>query len=155
MMDVTVERMGEMQVVGMVRRFALDGAFAKVPGFWDEYHQKGLDKTLCGYLGLCFDETEKDFAYLIGAFRKEGQPVPEGFEVHTVAPHLWAKFRAVGPLPGAIQKVNRQIFTEWLPGNPEYEPAEGINLEVYSEGDMTGAEYESEIWLPVRRRGDQ
>lgn len=155
MMDVTVERMGEMQVVGMVRRFGTDEATGLIPGFWEEYRQKGLHQKVCGYLGVCFDETGSDFAYLIGAFRKEGEPVPEGFEAHTVAPHLWAKFRAVGPIPDAVQKVTKQIFTEWLPGNPEYEPAEDLSMEVYSEGDVASADYEAEIWLPVRRRGEK
>ncbi|MPN43257.1 hypothetical protein SDC9_190816 [bioreactor metagenome] len=109
---------------------------------------------MCGYLGVCFDETEADFAYLIGAFAKEGEPVPEGFEAHTIAPHTWVKFRAVGPIPGSIQKVNRQIYTEWLPGNLEYELADGVNIEMYSEGDVAAADYLSEIWLPVRRKAE-
>ncbi|NLC92239.1 MAG: GyrI-like domain-containing protein, partial [Treponema sp.] len=33
----------------------------------------------------------------------------------------WAKFRCVGPLPGAIQAVNTEVFKTWLPGNPDYE----------------------------------
>jgi AraC family transcriptional regulator len=58
----------------------------------------------------------------------------------------------VGPIPEAIQKVNRQIFTEWLPNNTEYDLAEGVNIEIYTEGDMSLPDYESEIWLPVRRK---
>lgn len=153
-MDYTVESMGEMKIVGKVRRFGMDEAFGLIPRFWDEYHKQGLDKTVCGYLGVCFDETASDFAYLIGAFAKEGEPVPEGFAQHTVAPHTWVKFRAVGPIPTAIQKVNRQIYTEWLPGNLEYELADGVNIEMYSEGDGAAADYVAEIWLPVRRKAE-
>lgn len=154
-MDFTVESMGELQVVGKVRRFGTEEATGLIPGFWDEYSQKGLHRKVCGYLGVCFDETGKDFAYMIGAFRREGEPVPEGFETHTIAPHTWAKFRAAGPIPDAVQKVTKQIFTEWLPGNPEYEPAEDLSMEVYSEGDVNAADYLTEIWLPVRRRAEK
>ncbi len=78
--------------------------------------------------------------------------LPEGFTRRVVAPHLWAKFRSVGPIPGALQKLNRQIFTEWLPNNVEYEPAAGMNIEMYTEGDMDAADYVSEIWIPVKRK---
>jgi AraC family transcriptional regulator len=30
--------------------------------------------------------------------------------------------------------------------------AEGINIEMYTMGDMTSADYESEIWLPVKKK---
>jgi AraC family transcriptional regulator len=152
-MDYAVEPMGELRIIGKVRRFALDGAFGLIPGYWDEYHQQGLDSKVCGYLGVCFDETDKDFAYMIGAFQTPEMQVPEGFEVHTLAAGTWAKFRAVGALPDSIQKLNRQIFTEWLPGNTEYELVGSVNVEMYSEGDMDAADYVSEIWLPVRRMG--
>lgn len=154
-MDYTVESMGELTVLGKVRRFALDTAFAQIPGYWDEYREQGLHSKVCGYLGVCFDETATDFAYLIGSFCEAGAEAPQGFEKHTLTPHTWAKFRAVGAIPASIQKVNRQIFTEWLPGNAEYEIADTLNIEMYTEGDMTAADYVSEIWLPVRRKADK
>ena len=70
----------------------------------------------------------------------------------TIPAFTWAKFRSVGPMPDAIQKVNRQIFTEWLPNNNEYDMAGGVNIEMYTQGDMQAADYESEIWIPVRAK---
>ncbi len=151
-MDYTVENMGEMTVLGKVQRFSLDTAFEQIPGYWDAYCAQGLHETVCGYLGVCFDETATDFAYMIGGFYEAGTAVPPGFETRAFAPHTWAKFRAVGALPAAIQKVNRQIFTEWLPGNAEYELADTLNIEMYTKGDMAAADYVSEVWLPVRRK---
>lgn len=63
-----------------------------------------------------------------------------------------AKFRCVGPLPGALQVVNTQIFNEWLPGNNEYEIATDMNIEWYSCGDNRSQDYESCIWIPVKRK---
>ena len=64
----------------------------------------------------------------------------------------WAKFECIGPVPGAIQSMNTQIFKEWLPSNPDYEIAKGINIEFYSNGDPSSADYLSEIWIPVKKK---
>jgi AraC family transcriptional regulator len=48
--------------------------------------------------------------------------------------------------------MNRRIYGEWIPGNVEYEIADSINIEVYTEGDTSAADYHSEIWLPVRKK---
>lgn len=56
-------------------------------------------------------------------------------------------------MPGTLQSVNTKIFNEWLPGNEEYEIAMGANIEWYSaEGNTSDADYESAIWLPVKRK---
>ena len=81
-------------------------------------------------MGVCLDEDDSpEFEYLIGSFCEPDAATPAGFDRCEIAPHTWAKFRAVGPIPTAIQKVNRQIFTDWLPNNPEFELAEGVNIE--------------------------
>ena len=64
----------------------------------------------------------------------------------------WAKFRCVGPMPGALQTVNTKVFKEWLPGNPTYRIAMGLNLEWYEKGDTSAADYESGIWIPVKKK---
>ena len=55
-------------------------------------------------------------------------------------------------MPGAIQNVTRQIYSEWLPTNGVYEAAQNIEIEMYSEGDITAPDYESEIWIPVKKK---
>ena len=65
---------------------------------------------------------------------------------------LWAKFSCKGPLPESLQSINTKIFSEWLPGNSEYEIAMGANIEWYSKGDMAELDYESEIWIPVKQK---
>ena len=55
-------------------------------------------------------------------------------------------------MPEALQKINTKIFQEWLPGNEEYEIAMGANIEWYSKGDTTDVDYESAIWLPIKRK---
>lgn len=52
---------------------------------------------------------------------------------------------------GALQSVNTRIFKEWLPENPDYKIAMGVNIEWYSMGDLSAPDYESAIWIPVVR----
>ena len=78
--------------------------------------------------------------------------MPEGMTLYEFPDMEWAKFRCVGPLPGALQAVNTKIFKEWLPGNPDYEIAVGANIEWYSMADGSSSDYESGIWIPVRHK---
>ncbi len=153
-MNFSIENVGELTIIGMERRFHMDTCFAEIPKFWDEFYKKGYHKVNPGWLGVCFDDNEPsgEFSYLIASFHEKDDPVPEGFVKRAIAPHMWAKFRAIGAMPGALQKVNRQIFSEWLPNNPEYDIAEGMNMEIYTEGDNTKDDYVSEIWLPVKTK---
>ena len=80
----------------------------------------------------------------------KGGPVPLGLTTVHIPAAQWAKFRCVGPLPGSLQSVNTKVFSEWLPGNPDYEPSMELNLEWYSLDDSTSPDYESGIWLPVK-----
>lgn len=63
------------------------------------------------------------------------------------------EFRCYGPMPDALQSVNRSIWNEWLPGNREYELAGQFNIEWYSPvGKTSDADYQSAIWVPVVRK---
>lgn len=151
-MDYSVEQLDEMTIVCKEKRFRYDTAFQEIPKFWDAYNEHD-DKKVPEYLGVCIEDGAKDdFIYAAASFWGEGQPVPDGYVKRTIPPHTWVKFRAVGALPEALQRVNRQIFGEWLPNNAEYEMAEGINIEMYTMDDMSSADYESEIWLPVKKK---
>lgn len=151
-MDYSLENLGEQTVLGMVRTFRADDAHAEIPKFWNEYSAGDNALKVPGMVGLCFDDSGTEFRYLIGSFCEANADVPTGFEKHSIGAHLWARFRAIGPIPTSIQQVTRQAFTEWLPNNPEYDLAEGLNLEVYSVGNIQAADYESEVWLPVQAK---
>ncbi|WP_010239206.1 GyrI-like domain-containing protein [Clostridium arbusti] len=92
-----------------------------------------------------------DAVYMI-AGTYNGSSVPEGMKIFEISALEWAKFKCTGPLPGSLQSVNTQIFKAWLPGNPDYEIATGMNIEWYSNGDCSSSDYESEIWIPVKKK---
>lgn len=106
-----------------------------------------------GEYGVCLDDIGGGrLRYLIAGRYDDGTEVPEGLTAHEFPAMMWAKFRCLGPLPGALQSVNTKIFGEWLPGNGKYEIATGASIEYYMPGDMTAADYECFIWIPVRER---
>lgn len=169
-MDFTVEKMDGFQAIGFSREFPFEDSYQTLPRFWDEMNQayfvpfgegrepkteveKALIQNAVGELGICIEEAsaEGKFRYMIAGFYRGGE-VPKGMTLYEVPAMEWAKFRCVGPMPGALQAVNTRIFDEWLPGNAEYEVAMGCDVEWYSCGDMSAADYESEIWIPVKRR---
>lgn len=170
--DYVVDKLDGFKVIGFERICKAENSFSELPGFWNEvqnkyFHtsqgsdckQSAVEKVVTdcnvGEYAVCFDDEEqKNCCYLI-AGRYHGQEIPEGMKVYDVPEQEWAKFRCVGPVPGAMQAIYRKIFEEWLPGNPEYEIAAGCDIEWYSKGNNWEPDYESEIWIPVKRRGGQ
>lgn len=170
-MDFTVEKLEGLQLIGAEREFSPETSYREIPQFWDEFTgahcaplwagkkpETALEKAVCecgiGEFGVCVDDCASPgrFRYLI-AGRYDGREVPEGLTVLSLPAMEWAKFRCSGPMPESLQSVNTKIFQEWLPGNPEFEIAYGANIEWYSmEKETSAPDYESEIWLPVRRR---
>lgn len=169
-MDYTVEKAGAFQIIGFEREFSFDSSYENIPMFWREFQGKYMTtstladsgeeecrQAVCaceiGEFGVCIDDVgEKGkFRYMI-AGTYQGGAVPKGMTVFDIPEMEWAKFRCTGPMPEALQAVNTQIFQEWLPGNPEYEVAMGINIEKYAKGDCKNPCYESEIWIPVKRK---
>lgn len=165
MMDYVVEKMKAFKVIGFKKGFTTDSGYENIPRFWGEFtalycqgkgnkaEQKIVEDCMVGEYGICIgDPTDgARFDYMIAGKYQNGD-VPEGMEVYEIPELEWVKFRCVGPLPGALQTVNTEIFREWLPGNSEYELATDINLEWYPCGDCSSQDYESGIWIPVKRK---
>lgn len=168
-MDYAVAAVKGFTVIGFERELPFENSYATVPQFWDEISGRYLDRLWggktpetpqekavmehgIGEFGICIEGADGGkFRYLIAGLYKGGE-VPDGMTTFDVPAGEWAKFRAVGPLPGALQAVNTRVFKEWLPGNPDWEAAAQYNIEWYSTGDPDSPDYLSEIWLPVRRK---
>ncbi|MDC7288168.1 AraC family transcriptional regulator [Blautia schinkii] len=169
-MDYAVEKMSGFQVIGFQKEFSFESSYLEIPRFWGEYSTKymnplcagknpdsDVERVICdcniGEFGICLDDTgkEKTFRYLI-AGRYSGGEVPEGMTVVAFPDMDWAKFRCIGAMPGSLQSVNTRIFQEWLPKNKEYEIAMEANIEWYSKGDISASDYESAIWIPVKKK---
>ncbi|MBR4456453.1 MAG: AraC family transcriptional regulator [Solobacterium sp.] len=170
-MDFKIVPMFPFKVIGFQKVFDNETAYAEIPKFWNEicdryacsiyagnapatpYEQAFADNCI-GEYGVCIDDIGGGkFRYLI-AGKYTGGPVPEGMEVYEFPRNEWAVFNCIGPIPQALQSVNTRIFSEWLPGNPDYELSGNATVEWYDciNGEMKDPDYHSAIWVPVRRK---
>jgi AraC family transcriptional regulator len=98
-------------------------------------------------VSACMDG--KDFDYYIAVASE--QPVPDGMAEYEIPACTWAIFECVGPMPEAIQTLQKRIVSEWLPLSG-YEYANAPDIEVYPEGDQFSPGYRCEVWLPVIKK---
>lgn len=170
-MNFVVSPMWDMKLIGFEREFSYETAYAEIPKFWDEICEKYCNHTIyagkapscpeehaiidncIGEYAVCIDDIGGGkFRYLI-AGKYAGGDIPESMRLVSLPGGEWAKFKCEGPMPEALQSVNTKVFKEWLPGNPDYEIAGPYNIEWYScDGEKTDADYQSAIWVPVKRK---
>lgn len=164
-MDYVIEKMDGMKIIGFVKEVPYENSYNIIPSFWRDFCsefcnrrnnkqvQNVIEQCCIGEFGVCISDinNDKSFKYII-AGKYNGGEVPEGMEVFNIPSLKWAKFKCIGPMPEALQAVNTRVFNEWIPGNPEYEISEPMNIEWYSKGDGSSTDYESEIWVPVKRK---
>jgi AraC family transcriptional regulator len=124
-----------------------------VPMFWDEYFAAGLEKKVTPVYGICAPHAEGggNWQYGIGGPISGTDKIPGGFEVWTIPAGTWAVFKCVGAMPNAIQDMWKRIYSEWLP-QAKYEMTPSYDLEKYTDGDLSSADYISEIWIPVKEK---
>lgn len=168
-MDFTVEKREAIKMIGFERVFSYDTSYQEIPKFWNEFCEQyckcdfisnQVDKEIrqtvaeciVGEFGICVEDeaNENQFRYYI-AGTYQGGKIPEGMSVFEIPASDWVKFKCIGSMPKALQTVNTRIFREWLPGNQEFEIAFHSYIEWYSKGDTKSNDYESGIWIPVKR----
>ena len=170
-MDYKITPMFPFKVIGFQKEFDNETAYTEIPKFWDEicekyaynvyagnapanpYEQALVDNCI-GEYGVCIDDIGGGkFRYLI-AGKYTGGAVPDGMVVYEFPRNEWAVFDCIGPNPQTLQSVNTRIFSEWLPGNPDYELSGNATVEWYDcvNGEMTDPDYHSAIWVPVKRK---
>ncbi|AJS57301.1 AraC family transcriptional regulator [Paenibacillus sp. IHBB 10380] len=149
------------EVVGVKREFSLvnDENLKDIPEFWNDVNLDGTSDLLFklnkgdikGVLGVCIDnrdtQSKQTMDYWV-ATEYEGE-LPEGLLKLEVPASKWGVFEVHGPMPGAMQKAWKQIFSEWFPSN-HYEHASTLELEVYSDEDPFSPNLYSEIWIPLK-----
>ena len=170
-MEYTISPMFPFKLIGFQKIFDNETAYTEIPKYWDEIcekyannvyagnepsnpYEQALVYNCIGEYGVCIDDIgEGKFRYLI-AGKYTGGEVPEGMALYEFPRGEWAVFNCVGPLPDAMQSVNTRIFSEWLPGNPEYEIRGNANVEWYDtvNGEKTDPDYHSAIWVLVKRK---
>lgn len=151
-----VEREG-FQIVGVKREFSLinEENLVGIPKMWDKINGEGTDEQLFklnngpveGVVGVCVENDSESIDYWIGTAH-EGS-VPNGLSTLEIPTSKWAVFEVHGPMPDAMQKAWKQIFSEWFHSSG-YKHAGTPELEVYSDEDPSSPDLYSEIWIPVK-----
>ncbi|WP_257350907.1 AraC family transcriptional regulator [Pseudalkalibacillus decolorationis] len=154
-----VEKDG-FQIVGIKREFSLcnEENLVGIPKMWSEVTTDGTSDILIksnndqlkGLLGVCVDKSDsksEHMDYWIATAHDGDTPV--GLLKLDIPASKWAIFEVHGPMPDAMPKVWKQIFSEWFPSSG-YEFAGTPELEVYTDGDVSAPDYYSEIWIPVK-----
>ncbi len=135
----------------------VEGAFKRVPAFWQEAAQSGQMARICemisgkppaGLLGMTDcrgNESGKSWYYMAAV---TDEPAPEDMVETTVPALTWAVFPGEGA-PSSIQDLMRRIYAEWLPASG-YEWADGPDIEVYLDDNPVHMHYE--VWLPITKK---
>ncbi|WP_203333549.1 AraC family transcriptional regulator [Planococcus beigongshangi] len=148
----------KFQAIGMKRNFSMrDGEnMSGISELWMAVNSDGTSEEIAGLndgdikglLGICTNfQDGVTMDYWIAA--ESSQPVPEGFHQIEVPAAKWGVFEVRGAMPDAIQKVWKQIYSEWFPSN-QYENAGTAEMEVYPAGNAYSDDYLSEIWIPLK-----
>lgn len=134
----------------------MEVAQKRIPEFWNEVAASGelqkllpiMDQSNPGVLGvsLMTSEIQDTWEYVIGVVSEEQA---EGFEQYEIPAAKWAIFSGTGPMPGAIQDLQTQVFQEWLPTSG-FEYDELPDIELYLDANPENAQFQ--VWLPVRTK---
>jgi AraC family transcriptional regulator len=159
LMDYKIVEKEAFTVIGSSKRFNMEDGGTMIPKFWTEHFASGMGKTICGMYGICVDQNTgaKDFEYLIADKYEAGREVPPGLKTLVIPKHTWAVFPCRGPMPTALQEINKKIFSEWLPNCKDYEITGDYNIEGYDNvldyplGNQD-PNYYTEIWIPIRKK---
>lgn len=158
-MNYKIETKQAFKIVGVKEHYKLDVEenFKQVPIFWQKTIQSGIiptitsliDKEPYGTLGVSTCMNGEDFDYYIAV--ATDKKTPENLTDCIVPKCTWAIFECIGPMPKAIQDLQKRIVTEWLPTSG-YEYANAPDIEVYFDGNQLAEDYKCEVWLPITKK---
>ncbi len=137
-----------------------------IPAFWTSCRRDGTIDALIKQTpnskfiyGICYGNQHTDsqnFEYAIAA-EYGGGNIPEGFRVTEIPERTWIIFSVTGAMPNAVQEAWHRIISEFFTVGADanagvYVPTGEMDIEAYTDGDMTSPDYKSEIWVPVKRK---
>lgn len=166
-MEYRIEKKDAFQVYGIEEWFETKNGenFKDIPLFWDRLIESGglgklgestkLDQNKPGMMpinAMCGTEPMQGtrMTYMICAM-KTPECDTAGYKVVDVPASTWAIFRnkahGIEETSAAVQELNRQVYTDWLP-SADYNMLDQFDCEMYYKGD--GDRYYEEIWIRVQ-----
>ena len=163
MMDYKIVEKEAFEIIEKVEAHSIENDVNSktIPDFWTKSYNDGTVKTLLEnttdrtfIFGVCYgnnSDCAKTFDYSIGAVYNPKTAVPKGFRKNIIPARTWAIFECKGAMPKAMQDMWHKITSEFFPTSG-YQPTYEMDIEAYTEGDMGGSDYRSEIWIPVVKK---
>ena len=152
-MEYKIVEKSAFTIMGRARSFNTETSYTEIPKFWQEHYSTGGGDIVCGMFGVCMDSDGSNFEYLIADNYMPWKDIPDGYETRVIPEGTWAVFPCRGELPKALQDVNTQIWSEWVPNCKEYELAGNYNIEVYlTPPQPDPKDNYCEIWVPVKKK---
>lgn len=149
-MEYRIEEREAFRVVGFSMKgpMSLENCFERVPEFWGQTARE-IPRLAAlmdgsgpmGILGVSACDGGSFSGYYIAAATRA--PAPADMAEYSVPAGTWAVFPCRGPMPQAMQDLQRRIVSEWL-SSSGYEYAEAPDIEVYSADNL-----HNEVWLPI------
>lgn len=157
-MEYRMEKKEAIRIVGV--KASIGGNFKEnfiaVPQLWQKAAEDGtvarlaamINREPMGILGVSAGVVGSDnWEYYIAV--ATDAPAGDGLCEYTIPACNWAVFPGHGPMPTAIQELERCAATEWLPTSG-YEYADAADIEVYLDANPIDSKFE--VWIPVVKR---
>ena len=160
-LDYKIVEKAPFTVVGISKNFSYNSADIETPQFWAEFNGSNQKNLIQSMYGISIDQNRSGntFQYMIADNYNPLIEVPKGFETITIPQFTWAIFPCKGAVGNTnlFQEINKRVFSEWLPQNPNYEIAAGYHIEFYDDPSrysqgINDENYYSEIWIPIQKK---
>jgi len=148
MLEYRIVSKPQFTVVGLPRRFHTDTSHQEIPAFWDEVFAMP-NPPVMGAFGVCIDDGEADFEYLIADNYVPWEELPPDCVTRVIPASDWAVFPCRGPMQETLQATNDRMWSEWLPNCKNYRLSARLNLEFYTPPTEDPVDNYCELWLPV------
>ncbi|MDD2956550.1 MAG: AraC family transcriptional regulator [Oscillospiraceae bacterium] len=157
-MEYRIEKKESFRILGfrIPMEKEIEKNFATVPKFWDKLTRDGsfekilskMDPARPGVLGACCCGSSEEQWYYYIAVASDG-PVEDGMAEYQIPASMWAVFPGEGPMPQAIQDLEKRIATEWFPTSG-YEYGNSPDFELYLDNNPANAKFE--VWMPIVKK---
>lgn len=156
-MNYKIIKKDAFRIIGVVEPLSKDmeESMRTVPKMWLKSVEDGSVNRLCqmikdehqGLLGVSACYGDDTWQYYIAV--ATDAPLYPPFSEFIVPAATWAVFDGAGPMPQAIQELQKAIVTDWLPSSG-YEYTNVPDIEVYFNADPQNTKFE--VWLPVIKK---
>lgn len=157
-MNFKVEEKEALTLIGFKETFTtVDGGenFDEITHKWANLTEEKMGTLVSlsnwkvqGFLGVSTINGGSHFDYTIATATDATEA--QDMDIVTIPASTWAVFECVGPIPNAMMALKGNI-PEWLTKAGYEQTAAMPRIEVYSNGDMSAADYHSEVWVPIKK----